>query len=170
MKNKLFVIATLLLLTGPMAAFASPIAHFELSCVGCDAGGDWTANWYTPFDATAAQGFNEDAPGLFFHIELPEYENTFFFAHSESYPGGYNFYNPLTGDYAAMNGGATIFSGPTSAPVWLIGEYKHVVNYFEEGREGGIAYLSITEVPEPGVLVLLGAGLVGMGFARRKKA
>lgn len=150
------------------AAHAGPLAYFELTCTNCANGGTFSRSWTTPFDATTAPGYEESLPGFFFKIEIPTLGGTFY-AHSASYPNGYNYYDSVQ---VAMAGSTSslIFDGPTSAPVWKVGEYDDVVNYFNQLPDQGQAHLSITAVPEPASLALVGLGLFSAAAVRRRKA
>src|SRR3990167_857609 len=149
-------------------AHAGPMAHFELTCTGCATGGDFTRSWDTPFEATTAPGYANSVPGAFFVILIPELGASFY-AHSATYPNGYTYYDGLQ---AAMAGpsASLIFDGPTSAPVWKVGEYDDVVNYFT-ATDQGRAHLSITAVavavPEPASLALVGLALAAAATSRR---
>ncbi|MDX2193033.1 MAG: PEP-CTERM sorting domain-containing protein [Gemmatimonadales bacterium] len=160
--------AASLLLTSDVSA--QTLAHFQLSCVNCRTGGTFSRSWVTPFAATNAPGFAESVPTLFFRIDVPE-TNGIFFAHSATYPGGYNYFDIGGAVNAAMAGpGASlIFDGPTSAPVWKVGVYHDVANYFIDGLDGGAVTLRITAVPEPGSLALSTVGLVGLGLVGRRR-
>lgn len=150
------------------SANAHPLAYFELSCTNCASGGSFTRSWYTPFAAATAPGYVEAAPGLFFKIDIPTLGATFY-AHSADYPNGYNYFDTVQ---VAMAGPASslIFDGPTSDPMWKVGEYDDFVNYFNPGTDQGRSHLSITAVPEPASLALVGLGLFAATAVRRKKA
>lgn len=170
--NKTIKLFTLLFLITFFAgtAKAALITNFELECTSCGRYGDFTLMWQTTSDATLAAGFVDWAPGLFFKVDIPEL-NGVFWAHTTSYGGGYNFSD--NNFYVAMAPGNVIFDGPTSAPVWRVGVYEDIVNYFEPGTNQGFSRLTISnvsnavDVPEPGSIGVLALGLMLLNLSRR---
>lgn len=68
------------------------------------------------------------------------------------------------GDFNTV--GPQIFSGTPAAPTFTPGVYT--LSAFSENYVGGA--LTISDVPEPTALALLGIGLAGLVVARRRKA
>jgi len=58
---------------------------------------------------------------------------------------------------------------PTDDVFGLVAAGIYSLNFTPIGNTGTLDYVARIEVPEPGTLALLGIGLAGMGFARRKK-
>jgi len=82
-----------------------------------------------------------------------------------------NFDNLLIGPTVVQDGGIDTLCGPTSDSTGcaFFGEpsYRH------SGRvnnDPGVWAYRVTSVPEPGTLLLMGLGLAGMGFSRKRKA
>jgi hypothetical protein len=107
---------------------------------------------------------------LFFKIDVPEFNSGTFFAHSDAYPNGYNFFDDQAQVAMAGSSSSLIFDGPTSAPTWRVGVYEDVVNYFQTGSDQGRARLSISVVPTPATLPLVLAGLLALGLGRARRA
>lgn len=175
------------LIVGSSAAVASPMSTFTLDCAGCPGPGQ-TVSWTTPTDATLAPEYFDSFSG-WFHIQVAitgTSSGVFdFYAHDAPFGGGINLCwtgsfggggcsgsTGYTGDDFTpsfdliFTTGPQVFSGPTSAPTWLPGEYDMV----EVFSGYGPVHLSITSVSEPASLALLGLGLAGLGFNRRKRA
>jgi T5SS/PEP-CTERM-associated repeat protein len=91
-------------------------------------------------------------------IELPGFS---FPAGSESYT--IVDYTSVSGDFssAAVNGNLCQANGADS---WSCGSLN-----VTEGFTGSRLTLSLTDVPEPGTMALLGAGLIGLGTIRRHR-
>ena len=166
--HALLGIVALTALTVALPAHAGPMAQFELSCVNCATGGSFSRSWITPLDAWTAPGYVESAPGAFFRIAIAEYPGGTFFAHSATYPNGYNYFDTVQ---VAMAGPSSslIFDGPTSAPTWRVGVYLDTVNYFVTGTDQGRARLSISLVPTPTTVPLVLAGLLALGLTRARR-
>lgn len=162
-------IAALTSMTVAMPALAGPLARFELSCTSCAMGGSFSRTWTTPLEAWTAVGYQESAPGAFFKIDVPEFNSGTFYAHSETYPNGYNFFDDTVQVAMAGPSSSLIFDGPTSAPTWRVGVYEDVVNYFQQGSDQGRARLAISVVPTPATLPLVLAGLLALGLGRARR-
>ena len=50
------------------------------------------------------------------------------------------------------------------------GIYKDYLVTGEEGENWAQLYASLSKVPEPSIIALFGIGLLGLGFASRRKA
>ena len=80
-----------------------------------------------------------------------------------AYATEYGF-NGASNIWTNVNGGAAV-SGISTNANWI-----YTANNFEFADEYAWIRTSITVVPEPSIIALFGLGLLGLGFARRKKA
>ena len=77
---------------------------------------------------------------------------------------------PMTAEVALKLGEGTFFLKNTAGPVTLTITYLKATG--PDGAGGGLSNITEfggNEIPVPGAIWLMGAGLAGLGFARRKK-
>ncbi|HEY1934038.1 MAG TPA: PEP-CTERM sorting domain-containing protein [Acetobacteraceae bacterium] len=63
-------------------------------------------------------------------------------------------------------GGPAIFTGTTSDPTFVLGTYTGLINY----GTGPYDTISVSDVPEPASIAVIGAALIGLTATRRKRA
>lgn len=80
--------------------------------------------------------------------------------------GGFDIVNALDTDILVQVSGPQLFTGPTSAPVFVNGTYS-LVDYLSQQ---GSYTLVVSEVPEPGnwAMLIVGFGLSGAALRRRR--
>jgi len=70
--------------------------------------------------------------------------------------------------YALQRFGPQLFSGPNTAPTFVDGDYELADS--PGGDAVGTLHITSAEaIPEPSTIVLMGLGLVGLGYAGRRK-
>jgi hypothetical protein len=147
MKNKILAILAVGLLAGPMVAQAVPM---RLDATPLS---QYTVGFYILFEdtgdnlldfgeITSFSGLNEISSPLAGLVYIPSIS-------------GFTTAGGSTAGYAQCNTGWWCFIGP---------------NYYSPRSPDDWEYsISRVDVPEPGTLALLGLGLAGLGFGKRRK-
>jgi len=181
MKNKILAIVAVGLMAGPLAANAIIVGDFGAEGrVTLDLNADGTI-------AALAESFGGNIIGValdagFSSFAAPEYD----FSPVNPDANGGNLFGWTSGDGEFLLGfycGNDNGVGCTPTISWTIGSVGQFSSAFDVlGGTGSVydmflltdagsfsAFAEETSVPEPGTLALLGIGLAGLSFARRRK-
>lgn len=141
---------------------ANIVYGFELFGLTNQALDGWGENTITWNNAPANQGNNLLNPALVTSLGT--------FSLAGKGVGAFNFSSQALVDFlnSDTNDLATLILLRTTNQPTTANNYVHAVASREHGTVAG-ASLAITAVPEPSTLLLLGAGLVGLGFMQRRK-